>query len=291
MNQLDEILKNEMMDFAPDAPNVWSGVQQNISQSNLSSQVGNSANTVITKGTISIIKFASAFALVSSVTAYLYFSNQSNKLLNENSVIDIPKNENKIQNNKMVVIPEITPTVKKEKVQLHKKAENNPYKTEPVISNAVTKNNFQDKTIEVFESNPNVKLPITSEIVTHTDFTENEEEEIKAIEESEKVINNFVEKNNNIGLKEMPNVFSPNADGINDKFVIPIEGENLFIFQVFNHNNELIFESKDKTNSWDGTNQKNGHACPTGVYYGILIYNLNHSEKNKTLMTKISLIR
>jgi gliding motility-associated-like protein len=89
----------------------------------------------------------------------------------------------------------------------------------------------------------------------------------------------------------MPNVLTPNGDGINDKFVIPIEGEKLFNFKIYNHNNELIFESNDKNNSWDGTNQKNGQQCSSGVYYGVLLYNLVNNEKNKTIMTKIKLIR
>jgi gliding motility-associated-like protein len=63
----------------------------------------------------------------------------------------------------------------------------------------------------------------------------------------------------------IPNVFTPNNDGTNDLFVI----RNLTLYshrKVIVHNRwgDLVFESDQYNNNWDGGN------LPDGVYYGIV---------------------
>ena len=70
-----------------------------------------------------------------------------------------------------------------------------------------------------------------------------------------------------------------------------MEGEKSYNLKIYTVNNEIIFESNDKNNTWDGINQKNGQVCPSSVYYGFLTYKLPNDEKPKTILTKIKLIR
>ncbi|MEL6654506.1 MAG: gliding motility-associated C-terminal domain-containing protein, partial [Bacteroidota bacterium] len=62
----------------------------------------------------------------------------------------------------------------------------------------------------------------------------------------------------------VPNAFSPNNDGNNDRFVI----QGLFLedyeIQIFNRWGRLIFASQNVGDSWDGTSE--GRALPEGVY-------------------------
>lgn len=66
-------------------------------------------------------------------------------------------------------------------------------------------------------------------------------------------------------LIKVPNAFSPNGDGNND--ILYVRGTALSqveIFRIFNRWGELIFESKDIRNGWDGT--QNGDPLNPGVY-------------------------
>ncbi|MCT4582851.1 MAG: gliding motility-associated C-terminal domain-containing protein [Flavobacteriales bacterium] len=56
-------------------------------------------------------------------------------------------------------------------------------------------------------------------------------------------------------LMYVPNSFTPDGDGLNDVFIPHISGEkeNSYHLKIFNRWGNLIFESSDKNNGWDGT--------------------------------------
>jgi gliding motility-associated-like protein len=67
----------------------------------------------------------------------------------------------------------------------------------------------------------------------------------------------------------IPNTFSPNNDGINDKWNI----EALITYpeskmMIFNRYGEKVFESTGYGKPWDGT--QNGAVLPVGSYYYLL---------------------
>jgi gliding motility-associated-like protein len=70
----------------------------------------------------------------------------------------------------------------------------------------------------------------------------------------------------------MPNVFTPNADGVNDRLSF-INAENLQAYenielQIFNRWGNVVFETGDINFSWDG--EINGAVLPEGVYLWVL---------------------
>jgi gliding motility-associated-like protein len=74
----------------------------------------------------------------------------------------------------------------------------------------------------------------------------------------------------------VPNVFSPNGDGINDTWIIA----NLSAYpgatvDVFNRYGQLVFHSGNSNKAWDGT--FNGKPLPVGTYYYII--DLKNNEK------------
>ncbi|MFN2395377.1 MAG: gliding motility-associated C-terminal domain-containing protein [Bacteroidales bacterium] len=76
---------------------------------------------------------------------------------------------------------------------------------------------------------------------------------------------------------EIPNVFTPNGDGINDNFEITnlefYPGSNIVIY---NRNGKKVFESNDYYgNWWDGGNH------PDGTYYYVLTY-VKQGERKQT---------
>jgi gliding motility-associated-like protein len=73
-------------------------------------------------------------------------------------------------------------------------------------------------------------------------------------------------------LKQLriPNAFSPNGDGINDKWVIPyIEDYPNLRMQVFNRYGQPVFTSSGYAKPWDG-NGPGGQPLPAGTYYYII---------------------
>jgi gliding motility-associated-like protein len=63
----------------------------------------------------------------------------------------------------------------------------------------------------------------------------------------------------------VPNVFSPNGDGMNDKLlIIPVGVREIKYFRIFNRNGKKLFETADINGGWDGT--FNGQLQPLATY-------------------------
>lgn len=79
----------------------------------------------------------------------------------------------------------------------------------------------------------------------------------------------------------MPNVFSPNGDGQNDRFV-PIDFKLLEgpVLSIYNRWGNLLYQTMDLDRGWDGTHD--GKLCSEGTYYWILTYNVKEEEKALT---------
>jgi gliding motility-associated-like protein len=72
----------------------------------------------------------------------------------------------------------------------------------------------------------------------------------------------------------IPNVFTPNGDGINDGFGIIYTGKENFELAVFDRWGTELFRSYDPADLWDGTNT-GGSVVKEGVYF----YSLQIGEK------------
>lgn len=68
-------------------------------------------------------------------------------------------------------------------------------------------------------------------------------------------------------LKTVPNIFTPNGDGIND--LVTLETEGKIDFWVYNRNGGLVYHASGKKIIWDGTNQR-GYKLADGLYYYVL---------------------
>ncbi len=77
----------------------------------------------------------------------------------------------------------------------------------------------------------------------------------------------------------MPNVFTPNNDGIND-FFGPLDLDRKYIvsFKVYNRWGKLIFESNDGKSHWDGSH--NNIKQSANVYFYVLNYHLPNQEES-----------
>jgi len=69
-------------------------------------------------------------------------------------------------------------------------------------------------------------------------------------------------------LMDVPNAFSPNGDGQNDKLYVYGGGFYDFEFLIFDRSGEQVFSTRDQNEGWDGTYK--GQPLGTGVYNYIL---------------------
>jgi gliding motility-associated-like protein len=87
---------------------------------------------------------------------------------------------------------------------------------------------------------------------------------------------------------QVPNIFSPNGDGFNDRWIIfNIEDYPNALVQIFNRYGSKVFEQKGYSisNAWDGTNK--GTPYPVGAYY----YVINLGDGKKPLAGVVSIVR
>lgn len=87
----------------------------------------------------------------------------------------------------------------------------------------------------------------------------------------------------------MPNAFTPNGDGLNDRFRVPPSNQNKLVrLQIFNRWGGKVFETADAAKGWDG--RWKGKDQPTGVY----VYFLSMETLNRKPLTQrgtVTLIR
>jgi len=136
-------------------------------------------------------------------------------------------------------------------------------------NNPVLENHSSELASNVLEQKP-IHTPISTSLI---------------IEETNQSINNIETPDHQFVL---PNVFTPNNDGSNDKF--EIKGLNLtdFSLVIINSKNETIFQTTENDFSWDGRLQ-NGDLAPSGnyIYY---IVGKTISKKDYTKISQLSII-
>ncbi len=82
-----------------------------------------------------------------------------------------------------------------------------------------------------------------------------------------------------VGFCGIPEGFSPNGDGINDRFVIPDIAEDFpnYNIEIFNRWGNVVFKGNANTPDWDGVSNQSttlgDNVLPAGVYFYIVNYN------------------
>jgi gliding motility-associated-like protein len=94
------------------------------------------------------------------------------------------------------------------------------------------------------------------------------------------------------GVK-VPNVFTPNGDGINDRWMVPYAGlfPDLEV-KIFNRWGYTIWEAKgsEAVKGWDGNNSR-GNPYPTGTYYYVINFNVAGSSGWKPISGSVTIVR
>lgn len=79
------------------------------------------------------------------------------------------------------------------------------------------------------------------------------------------------------GYYELPNIFTPDGDAINDIYhpLLPIKFVDSIELKIFNRWGDLVYETTDPYINWNGTDMKSGKKLNDGVYfYSIVVYEI-----------------
>ena len=76
---------------------------------------------------------------------------------------------------------------------------------------------------------------------------------------------------------DVPNAFSPNGDGNNDKIYVRGFGIDKMTWRVYNRWGTMVYESSDASEGWDGTYK--GKPQPQDVYHYTLIVQFSSKER------------
>lgn len=88
----------------------------------------------------------------------------------------------------------------------------------------------------------------------------------------------------------IPNIFTPNGDGINDEFEVEIKGWAKYEIEIFNRMGDKVFESNDPAVRWNGKRFNDGAECAAGVYYVNIVYQLR-GQQEQTYNGTVTLMR
>lgn len=87
----------------------------------------------------------------------------------------------------------------------------------------------------------------------------------------------------------VPNTFTPNSDGFNNLFIpVALNIENYHLY-IFNRWGELLFETQEILEGWDGTYK--GIKCPIDTYVWRIVYKGINSTKTFSKIGHVNIIR
>lgn len=70
-------------------------------------------------------------------------------------------------------------------------------------------------------------------------------------------------------LTDIPNVFTPNGDSVNDIFTVTTVGTPRFILRIMSRSGALLYQHESDVIRWDGRNEQ-GNELAEGIYYYII---------------------
>lgn len=76
-------------------------------------------------------------------------------------------------------------------------------------------------------------------------------------------------RSDKLDFPQIPNVFTPNGDSVNDYFEVKVSESTQLVLKVFSRIGMLVYEKEASFIHWDGKNYY-GQDLPDGIYYYVL---------------------
>lgn len=270
---IKELFKDSLENLeTPVRPELWNAVASSISASSapvVGSTIFSASKLIIASITLLTI---GGFTYYFSINTTPQKTLGSSQMINKLSNVEV----NQVSRNEKTPVKTHRSNIKINNSIIHQDLSNqtnllpiddlvNTANITPVVSNSnnpVLDNRPSELASNVIEQKSN-QIPVSTSL----------------IEETNQSINNIETTDHQFVL---PNVFTPNNDGTNDKF--EISGINLsdFSLVIINSKNETVFQATDILFSWDGR-LPNGELVSPGNY----IYYIVGKTASKAAYTKI----
>ena len=284
---IDELLKQSFDDFAPDAPDVWHGIEQGISQATVA------ASSVTVQAHSWLVKMmVTAFtATIVSTVAFLAIKtdpyNQSASINNSatkdgaiqtqaNETIAPPAETNLDAYHGAVQSTNPLPTQPGNKLPVEDKQGQKPQTSKSKESSThpedIAPNISQ---LQVSESSIKQEIPSNKTVTKQEPKMQNSiAHPKKEVVEENHDTQEKQQETNDIENISIPNVFTPNGDGLNDYFVIELPPCEEYFIKILNRKGQIVFETDKQTENWNGKMKNSGENCEPGVYVYVLKYNI-----------------
>ena len=92
-----------------------------------------------------------------------------------------------------------------------------------------------------------------------------------------------------VELGEIPTVFTPNGDGVNDEFIIPIEFTSEYEIKIYNRWGIKVFETNDPNENWNGIN--GFFKVSNGTYYYMLKFKSDCIDSESVINGFVNVIK
>lgn len=282
--KIEQLFKDKFKNFEADVnPNLWNNISHGITTNALTA-----AKTGLSLGVKSLIIGVSVAAI--GTTAYLINDNieknivvqQSKELVNEELSPLNGETDNEIGT---VDFVEENETLGEAVVLDNTEKESDINMAKPTIKNNTENSSSLPETgLDVINEIDLVEKPISETSISienkKTDLVEktnatiekpvDKEENISEVKENQQVIeeNTSIEnqdKTFSASIGEVPNVFTPDNDGINDYFMFDTENVEAFTVIITDQSDRTVFESNNPKFEWDGRDL-GGDLVPNSVY-------------------------
>jgi len=261
-----DLLKNKLENLeSPVRSEIWSSVSSSISSGTAAVGTGMSVLTKIVIG-----------ASIVTATATAIFYNSSNHTQEEKKSIEtpivpseveevkIPPVEVKKTHKEVQVINPETPSAIRDEKNIVKQVENKSV----LLSDQATNGTIPEKTVDPMRSNPYPKaiaitsLPITPQTSSNDKMQPPKSSKVELI---------------------LPNIFTPNGDGVNDKLTLDLSMLSEASVVVLTAKGEVVHSAKGEEFNWDG-HDRNSNLVPSGSY----IYFITGTDINGLTYKKYS---
>jgi len=289
--EFDEIFRQELGNAsAPVPPGVWEGVSASVGS-------GSGIAAVAVKSAI-WMKAAIAVSVIGALAVVGYqvlIKDESEPVVNPVKTENISSNEVHSEQGKKDVPAQIVIT-EDAAVSKHQTSGHTSHANPRHTSN---ERSFLDMPVQPKITFYEIKDEISMNYVK--DMNENvvpgfdSSKTVKADTEDEEIDVPYIPEKESIALMVdssyiyIPNVVTPNGDGVNDVYLIDVKGEEFVQILIYNSKSVKLFETKNKNAAWD-CKLPNGEMAPEGNYFVRVIYKFKNKPKT-TSDTKLKLIK
>lgn len=251
---------------------------------NISSQIGVTSGAAATGGLSVLAKAIIGISIAASVVGLsIVIVNSSEKnekqavteTVSEETIV-VPEEVEKelIETPESVITEQIIESVKENiSIPSNKEIESNPndktIENTPLANNKIVKDEkSSDKPVVIKEIKPEIIIEdiVAPEVIEEGNVSSKEEESVI--------------------LKDLPNVFTPNGDNVNDFLSIETEGLTDFSIVVLDQKSTIVYKSNEANFVWNGTGM-NGDIVPVGNY----LYYITARDAKGNLITRHSTLR